>query len=601
MKLKQLPLLTISAVVFSLTSFHSAEAGLSDQCMPSVQCDNPSSDYYGNNNGEMSCQANIETLDDCPIPPFGYFSAFSCEYGCYVRSRPEFELCPGGVTAEGKCLTTLEIVNEENQTKIWDGIQLTPLGEGGQDGQWQTDDGTNVFRTSGKVGIGLSTFSKDEDHALEIAGSMNFNTNGPIASPLYVDNRRLITHFEDANIAAWGADALKNFFLVPVGIGVVPEDNTLFALERSTSSSEATFNIYNHVESSGTGNNYASFDHAEASNGEAYATAGIATTQSEDAYGLRGGGIVLGDNNLATAYGVYGSANNQSMNCDGACDRAVGVFGTTQSSPNGAGVYGESRDTGVLAIGLPGGGDTAALRVDNQNPNKVAATFECEGTACTSAHFLDGDEVIPGAIGSGMVLIGAPEEQHLAFDNDEIASASGNLGKTLYLNPDSGTVSLVANLNNPTHKFQLPNVNTDLGGRSISAGWETYSDDRVKFNETPLLNGLDSILALEASRYDHYDGTIEDGHVKLGDDYESTIGFIAQDVHQVIPEAANRPEDEANQLWSIDYDKLSPFIVVAIQELKTEKDEEIAALKAQVEMLSKLICTDHPQAEICLQ
>jgi len=64
---------------------------LSDQCFPSVQCDE-GQDYYAG-----SCQASVQSIEnDCPAAPIGEFAAFSCDYGCYNRTRPDFELCAGG-------------------------------------------------------------------------------------------------------------------------------------------------------------------------------------------------------------------------------------------------------------------------------------------------------------------------------------------------------------------------------------------------------------------------------------------------------------------------------------------------------------------------
>ncbi len=55
------------------------------------------------------------------------------------------------------------------------------------------------------------------------------------------------------------------------------------------------------------------------------------------------------------------------------------------------------------------------------------------------------------------------------------------------------------------------------------------------------------------------------------------LGFLAQEVYKVYPEVVNKPADESKDLWSIDYSKLTPVLVKAIQELK----EEVEMLKAE--------------------
>ena len=67
-----------------------------------------------------------------------------------------------------------------------------------------------------------------------------------------------------------------------------------------------------------------------------------------------------------------------------------------------------------------------------------------------------------------------------------------------------------------------------------------------------------------------------------------TIGFIAQEVEQVIPEAVQKLADPANQLYGMDYEKLIPVLVKATQELKTENDTLKAQLLAMQQRLEKL-------------
>jgi hypothetical protein len=57
--------------------------------------------------------------------------------------------------------------------------------------------------------------------------------------------------------------------------------------------------------------------------------------------------------------------------------------------------------------------------------------------------------------------------------------------------------------------------------------------------------------------------------------------LIAQEVFQVIPEAVNVPMDESVELWSMDYEKLIPVLIRAVQ----EQQEVIENLKQKVNEL----------------
>ena len=158
---KFLPLLFLFAL-FLLPN--SAQAGLSDACFPSVECD-PGEDYYGG-----SCQAHIETVANCPAAKPGSFPAFSCDYGCFSQSTPPSVECPGGVVVNGNCLTTLYLVDDANINKIWDGVSLENISG---DSIWSLN-GTNAYYNGGNVGIGTMTPLSP----LQVVG----NTNAIIAS-----------------------------------------------------------------------------------------------------------------------------------------------------------------------------------------------------------------------------------------------------------------------------------------------------------------------------------------------------------------------------------------------------------------------------------
>jgi hypothetical protein len=147
---------------------------------------------------------------------------------------------------------------------------------------------------------------------------------------------------------------------------------------------------------------------------------------------------------------------------------------------------------------------------------------------------------------------------------------------------------LGVNINNPTYAISLPNSTAIGTGRGLANAWITYSDSRVKSNQQTLANGLSLIEQMTPKTYFHHNGTIEDGVLNLSANGEETLGFIAQELYEILPEAVQKPEDENESLWSVDYNKVIPVTVKAIQELNTKVETLEAENKTLKQQLSKL-------------
>jgi hypothetical protein len=125
------------------------------------------------------------------------------------------------------------------------------------------------------------------------------------------------------------------------------------------------------------------------------------------------------------------------------------------------------------------------------------------------------------------------------------------------------------------YAITLPNdINTGYG-RAFN--WEVYSDSRIKTSQAPIQYGLADLMKLQPKTYIQHTGGVKDGVVTLGEGAE-TIGLIAQEVYGVIPEAVSKPDDPNNSLWGISYDKLTPVIIKAIQELASQNLAVLARL-----------------------
>ncbi len=137
-----------------------------------------------------------------------------------------------------------------------------------------------------------------------------------------------------------------------------------------------------------------------------------------------------------------------------------------------------------------------------------------------------------------------------------IVNATGNVG--------IGTTA-------PTQRLSV-NGNADkVGGGS----WATFSDIRLKNQLGSFDRGLDEISALSPMFFSYKEGNA------LGYDSDAAfVGFSAQEVKKVIPEAVTLNE---NGYLELNQDPILWTMLNAIKELKAEND----ALKARVEALEK--------------
>ena len=132
-------------------------------------------------------------------------------------------------------------------------------------------------------------------------------------------------------------------------------------------------------------------------------------------------------------------------------------------------------------------------------------------------------------------------------------------------------------VNQYDHNFTVPaGKGIRLNGSLIHSA---PSDDRIKFNETLVSNGLDVINKVNIYKYDK---VYEIGHDPTKDPFKKEVGVIAQEI-QKIPELAQAvcinevPPNEGNQEerfpngvpLSVYYDQIHSYHIKATQELHT--------------------------------
>jgi hypothetical protein len=111
---------------------------------------------------------------------------------------------------------------------------------------------------------------------------------------------------------------------------------------------------------------------------------------------------------------------------------------------------------------------------------------------------------------------------------------------------------------------------------SNSVDYNTTSDIRLKTNIAPTTKGLTDLMQIEVKDYLYKD-----------DPSKPQTGFIAQQVYEHYPNAVTPGGDDVKtDPWMMDYGKMSPLLVKAIQDqqqLIEALQTEVQALKEQIE------------------
>ena len=140
--------------------------------------------------------------------------------------------------------------------------------------------------------------------------------------------------------------------------------------------------------------------------------------------------------------------------------------------------------------------------------------------------------------------------------------------------PAGYNISNVAGTTSATHTFFQRNGNNTVGTITSTSSGTTYnttSDRRLKTDIQPIANGTDMLMAMNPVTH----GWKADPHTG-----ETVVGFIAQEMKEIVPEAVSGDPD-GEEMMSMDYGRITPVLVAALQ----EATNEIKALKQRVSEL----------------
>ncbi|WP_289663913.1 tail fiber domain-containing protein [Flavobacterium panacagri] len=148
-----------------------------------------------------------------------------------------------------------------------------------------------------------------------------------------------------------------------------------------------------------------------------------------------------------------------------------------------------------------------------------------------------------------------------------IQKGSGGSGTPLMLSKGKGYTSA-----NMTEYYVAGNRVGSVVTTGTSVVYNTTSDSRLKENIKPTHYGLSDIMKIKVDDYNY----------KADEKKTLCTGFLAQELYKVYPQAVTvGGENEKTDPWQVDYSKLTPLLLKAIQ----DQQMQIEVLKNKIEIL----------------
>ncbi len=245
--------------------------------------------------------------------------------------------------------------------------------------------------------------------------------------------------------------------------------------------------------------------------------------------------------------------------------------GTTNYSIYNASANNVYLGTGNVGIGTAAPGSNLHVYVSDTDTATPELYIEQDST---------GDAALEFAVASGVDYIMGIDNSstgdqfmisYAASQNGGVLGTNTGLaihGSTGNVALDSGAIDTSAT----GYSVVLPLAGSGNTGYGNAIGWTDSSDDRIKKNQQQLDYGIAEIMKLKPKRYNQFGATFVDGELVLTGEGFNTIGLVAQEVLDIIPEAVHPGDD--THIWSIDYNKFAPVIIRALQ----QQQEQIQGL-----------------------
>ena len=205
-----------------------------------------------------------------------------------------------------------------------------------------------------------------------------------------------------------------------------------------------------------------------------------------------------------------------------------------------------------------------ALYISGSSNYLYADSSALELTSATQIKFVANSALRATLDSSGNLLVGKTATG-TSNTGVQIWNAGGTIGVIQVVKSAAGTQDALQNYHSGTYVGGITYSNT-------ATALVASSDERLKENITAAPSALEKAMDIEVVSYDwKHDPT----HVEYG--------FVAQRLNNIYPEAVNVGDDkeEIEKTWGVEYGRLTPLLLKAIQ----EQQAIITALTARITAL----------------
>ena len=298
------------------------------------------------------------------------------------------------------------------------------------------------------------------------------------------------------------------------------------------------------------------------------------------------GGLALSTNSLGYHNAAFGASALQN-NTTGTVNTAVGyaaLFSNTTGTNNTAvGYYADVLSNNLFnatAIGYNAKVSASNCLVLGSDANvgigvsAPVARLHVAGSAkiFTGATTYTGDFWFGNASVNGFEVVSSGGDTYLGLQR--------SVGANIHLSKPAGITGALASF------FVNGSVVGVISTNGATTSYGTASDVRLKANRRPSNYGLNTLMKIEVEDYNYTSDKQQTSHT----------GFIAQELYKVYPQAVEvGGNDAATKAWMIDYGKITPLLVKAVQEqqaiIEQQKNEieihtkEIEKIKQQLQQV----------------
>lgn len=411
--------------------------------------------------------------------------------------------------------------------------------------QWTTT-GSDIYYNTGDVGIG-TTSPTAKLHIDDATTNQNaitiLKTGAPVNS--YGMNIGVSggTSWSEGIIAtANGTGTVGNIGVYSIANGVAPTNYGI----RSSVSNGASYNygIYS-LTSGSTGVTYGGyFDNISTSTSAKYGVYGTTTGSS---VGNNSGGVFIASGSTSNNIGCWASANGST-----GTNNYGGYFQSTLTGgTNNYGVYGKS-------VGVTSG-------------TNIGGYFSASGSSTGNYGLLVAD----GLVGIGTLT----PSYKLTVETSNLSYIANFIHATNSTSSNGIIIQAGSNTSSGAEMIQFKrNDGTDIGNISqnsaTTVAYNTTSDRRLKDNIVNTHFGINDLMKIQ----------VRDYFYKADPSKTPVTGFIAQELYEIFPNAVSKPANE-EEMWSVDYGKITPLLAKAIQ----DQQATIEAQQKQIDELTKLV------------